>query len=108
MNDVRSMNHAGRNELTQEFNLLAEHAERLLNATATMSGEGIAAAREGLVQSIASVRDNIGSANRYARERARQAVANADSYVREKPWQSVAVGFVAGLVLGMVARMRTA
>jgi ElaB/YqjD/DUF883 family membrane-anchored ribosome-binding protein len=105
MDDERTMNiDDSQQHIHQSFRQLTEHAEELLNATAAAAGDGVAEARRQLEQSIATLRDDLEHAGNDVREKARRGLATADDYVHEKPWQSIAVVFTAGLVLGLMAR----
>lgn len=109
MNDIsqtfEATRHA-RDQLFSDFHNLATHAEELLQATRSASGEGINAAREKLNQSLQDARGQLQQAQQYAKDRAGQALSSADSYVHAKPWQAIAVAAFVGLILGLVGGAR--
>ncbi len=102
MNDYNSQN-IETNGLADSARDLASHAEELLHNTAAISGEGIAALRNKLTESLRIAREQIGSAQSYAMDRGKQAVSATDSYVHEKPWQALAIAALFGVMIGFMS-----
>jgi ElaB/YqjD/DUF883 family membrane-anchored ribosome-binding protein len=100
MMDVQS----ARQELSSDFRSLSSHAEELLRMTASMSGEGVAAAPEKLSRSLRTFGDSMKKAEGYTREAARQVADTTDSYVHGKPWQAIGVALLAGVAIGLISR----
>lgn len=92
-----------RERFISDLQTLAGHAQELLHVTGSVSGEGVAQAREQLRQSLNSVGESIKRLQTDAMQRGREMAQRTDSYVHENPWQAIAVGAVAGLALGMAA-----
>lgn len=92
-----------RERLASDFDALATHAEELMRTTAALSGNGVAAAREKLGESLARVRDQFDSMSDLARDRSRQAIDATQEYVHNNPWQAIGLGVLVGLTLGVIA-----
>src|SRR5689334_15569425 len=90
-------------KVVTDFRTLASHAQELLSATASFSGENVTAAREKLTESLRDATDQIKEAQEFALEQGKLAAQSADAFVREKPWQSIAGAFIAGLLLGALS-----
>lgn len=108
MDDVNSAARAAanagngvRDRFVTDLQTLSTHAQELLHATQTVSGDGIAVAREKLTHSIKAAGDHFSRMKNDALDQGRQVAAQADSYVRENPWQATAAGVVAGIALGL-------
>jgi ElaB/YqjD/DUF883 family membrane-anchored ribosome-binding protein len=86
--------------------LLAADMEQLLEATADQTGERLAQVRGKAEQSLRAAKARLSELPAAALERSRAAGHAADDYVRANPWPFVALGAVAGLVLGSVASRR--
>ena len=96
---------AARESLSADFQSLVSHAEELLQATTTLSGEGVDLARRKLNESIGQVKSQIGPARDAAIERTRQAVDGAVTYARERPVQTVAIVVLAALAIGFIGSL---
>lgn len=92
---------AARTRFMAELDELSAHAQHLLQVTANVSGEGIAAARERLTESLSSIGDSVRRFQDEAMDQGRRLVQRTDSYVHENPWQSIALGALLGLALGV-------
>src|ERR1043166_2413013 len=92
-----------RDKIVSDFRSLASHAQDLLQATASYSGDGVAAARERLLESLDEARDQLKEAQEYAIDQTRRAIKTADEVVHEKPWQSIAGAFLVGMLLGAIS-----
>jgi len=102
MNDFSPVSGASQ-KLLHDFRSLATHAEQLLRATAEVSGDGVAAAREKLGEHLKTAREELGELQGEALERARRAAAAADSYVHERPWPAIAAALAVGVLIGYAA-----
>lgn len=92
-----------RDRFVADLQSLSTHAQELLQVTSTVSGEGIAAAREQLQESVRTATETLKRLQSEAIERGRKMAQQADTYVHENPWQAMAMGLVAGLVLGFAS-----
>ena len=86
--------------------LLAAGMEELLKATADQTGQHLAEVRAKAEQSLRSTRTRLSELQDVALERSCAAGRATDDYVRANPWPFIAMGAVAGLVLGSVASRR--
>ena len=84
-------------KLISDINVLASDIRELLAATASQSGEQLAAVRARVEATLANARDTVVV-------RGRDAAQVADRYVRDNTWTalgvSAGIGFVIGLLIG--------
>lgn len=92
--------------LVEDFRTLAGHAEELMKATSSLSGESIVALRERLNDSLRSAKQQLWNVEAQALGQARQAIVTTDRYVHEKPWQAIGAALLVGLFLGAVGTGR--
>ena len=92
-----------KDNIISDFRSLAAHAQELLQATASYSGEGVASAREKLLESLDDAREQFKEAQDYAFDQGRRAMKVADEFAHEKPWQAIAGAFLVGMLLGAVS-----
>lgn len=90
-----------RDQIATDFRSLASHAEELLRATTSMTGDNIREAREQLDASLRQARSHLDEAQARAMERTRAAVGATVHYVRERPYQTLAAAAVVGLIVGL-------
>ena len=84
-----------------DLGTLAEDARALMAATADVAGDKVAEARKRLAAALESGKELIGRVREKAVERAKA----ADQVVRENPYQTMAIAFGAGALIGyLVAR----
>jgi ElaB/YqjD/DUF883 family membrane-anchored ribosome-binding protein len=86
--------------------LLAADMEQLLKATADQTGQHLAQVRAKAEQSLRAARTRLSGLQDAALERSCAAGRAADDYVRANPWPFIAIGAVAGLLLGSLASRR--
>lgn len=82
---------------------LAEDARALMAATADVAGEKVGEARERLAAALESVKEMAGN----VRDRAVTGAHATDEAVRENPYIALAIGAVAGALVGFLAGRRT-
>jgi ElaB/YqjD/DUF883 family membrane-anchored ribosome-binding protein len=82
---------------------LAEDARALMSATADVAGEKVGEARERLAAALESVKEMAGN----VRDKAVAGANAADEAVRENPYRALAIGAVAGAIIGFLAGRRT-
>jgi len=84
-----------------DMGTLAEDARALMAATADVAGDKVAEARKRLAAALESGKELIGRVREKAVERAKA----ADQVVRENPYQTMAIAFGVGALIGyLVAR----
>ena len=81
---------------------LVEDARALVAATADVAGDKIAEARKRLTAALDSGKELIGR----VREKATEHVKAADQAVRDNPYQTVAIAFGVGALIGYLAARR--
>lgn len=91
-------------KLIDDLKVVAHDVEELLKATASQTGEKIAAARLRAEESLRGAQKHLFEASDEAAARARAAADAADDYVRDNPWQAVGiaagVAFIIGYLIG--------
>ena len=85
-----------------DMGTLAEDARALVAATANVAGDKVAEARRRLAGALESGKELIGRAREKAVERAKA----ADQVVRENPYQTIAIAFGVGAVIGYLLARR--
>ena len=86
-------------KLTHDVKVLATDLQELLKATASHTGDRIAAARSRVEGSLATARDTI-------TVQARDAAQTTDRYVREYPWETAGVAALVGAIVGFLIARR--
>jgi ElaB/YqjD/DUF883 family membrane-anchored ribosome-binding protein len=81
---------------------LAEDARALVAATADVAGDKVVEARKRLAAALESGKELIGRVREKAVERAKA----ADQVVRDNPYQTVAIAFGVGALIGYLASRR--
>lgn len=92
------------NGLAHSARELATHAEELMHSTAAITGEGVAALRGKLGESLRNAREQIGNVQNEATRRGREAAQATDHWVHDKPWQAIAIATLFGLAVGFMSR----
>ena len=86
-------------KLTQDVKVLAADLQELLKATASQSGEKIAAARTRVEGALVHARDTVGL-------QAREAAERTDRYVHQYPWETAGIAAIAGAIAGFLIGRR--
>jgi len=97
---------ASKEKLMEDLRLVVGDAEELLHATANQVGEGAAAARARIQNSLYAAKEHLVDAESAVIERTRQAAKATDQYVHNNPWQSIGISACAGVVVGMLVARR--
>ena len=92
--------------LMADLQAVVRDAEALLQATASESGEKMAAIRARASQSVHKAREQLASLEDGAIREVRQAATVADDYVHTNPWQAIAAAAGIGLLVGMLISRR--
>lgn len=86
--------------LLDDLRSLATHAEELLKAATSLSGEEVQQTREKLQESLQQTRQYLEQRHGRAREKAKQMAAATDQYAHERPWRFALGGVALGVLLG--------
>lgn len=97
---------APKDKLMEDLRSVVEDAEELLHATANQAGEGAAAARARIQQSLQVVKENLVTAEEAVLERTKQAAKVTDQYVHDNPWKSIGISACVGAIIGMLIARR--
>ena len=89
-------------KLRADLRVLAADMEALLTATASQTGQHVAQVRARAEESLQAARVRVAEMQSVALERTRAGGRAADAYAHANPWQVLAIGTFAGLVLGLV------
>jgi len=94
-------------KLKADLRVLGADMEQLLKATASQTGQHVAQVRAKAEASLKLAMARVAELQDVALAKSREAGRATDEYVRANPWQVLAIGAFAGLVLGlMLARGR--
>ena len=89
-------------KLKADLGALAADMEQLLKATASQTGRHVAQVRAKAEESLKAVKARVAVLQDVALARTRAAGRATDDYVHANPWQAMAIGAVAGFVLGLL------
>jgi ElaB/YqjD/DUF883 family membrane-anchored ribosome-binding protein len=93
-------------KLLADMNTVLADADELVNATAGLAGEKVAAARDRLRQAAAEIKPRMARAQALIGDKARSAANAADGYVHERPWTAIGVAACIGALIGMLVGRR--
>ena len=89
-------------KLKADLRVLAADMEQLLKATASQTGQHVARVRAKAEESLQAAKDRVTVLQGVALAKSRAAGRATDDYVHDNPWQAMAIGAVAGFVLGLL------
>jgi len=92
--------------LRHDSQTLAREAKALLEATAQVADDKVSAARQRLTAALASAKESAGERYHQLEERALAGARQADSVIRSHPYESIAVAFGFGALLGLLLSRR--
>ena len=92
-----------RGKLVGEFKSIVADAEELVKATASQTGERIAAARAKAEESLKAAKARLAEQESAMVAKTRAAAKAADDLVRANPWKALGIVAAAGFVLGILA-----
>ncbi len=92
--------------VANDFKAIIADGEDMLKAAATVSGEGLAAARTRFEGRLQSAKVALADASRPMLDRTREGAAATDEYVRANPWTAVGIAVAAGALFGFLAGRR--
>jgi ElaB/YqjD/DUF883 family membrane-anchored ribosome-binding protein len=94
-------------KLMADLRVVAADMEQLLKATASLTGQHVAQARARAAESLKACKARVTEVQEAVLVKSRAAGRATDDYVRANQWQAIAIGAIAGLVLGaLLARSR--
>jgi ElaB/YqjD/DUF883 family membrane-anchored ribosome-binding protein len=90
-----------RDRLLDDLRLVIKDAEDLLRSTGQQVDEGYQLARTRFESTLSSAKSGLSTLEDRVTASTRDALETTDQYVQSHPWQSVGVGALAGLVVGL-------
>ena len=95
-----------RNKLIEDFKTVIQDAEDLIKATASQTGDKVAAVRARAEDNLREARRKLNEIENDVIARGKAAAKATNQLVHEKPWQSVAFATAVGVMLGMLISRR--
>ncbi len=92
--------------LIKDFKTVIVDTEEMLKATASQTGEKVAAARAKLEETLAATQKRLADLEEGLVDRTKAAAQATDRLVHEHPWQAVGVAAAVGFLLGMLTCRR--
>ena len=97
------MEQVSREKLMGDLRTVMADAEELLKATASQTGERIAAARAKAEESLKTAKDRLAEQESAMMAKTKAVAKAADGLVRANPWKALGIVAAAGFVLGILA-----
>lgn len=92
--------------LMADFQALVSDTERLLEHTATLTGDQADQLRTQIHDSPLRARETLQLTEQSLRERGQAAVTATEDYVQSNPWQAVGIAAGVGFLIGLLATRR--
>jgi ElaB/YqjD/DUF883 family membrane-anchored ribosome-binding protein len=92
----------GRDKLISDLKLVIKDAEELLKNTGQQMDSGYQSARAKFESTLQNAKSGLDNVQGKVTSSTKDAVETTGRYVKENPWQSVGVGAIAGLVIGLL------
>ena len=102
---VKEFDRAG-SRIAADFRAMIADSEDLLKAAATVSGDGLAAARVKFQEKVSRAKTALADASQPVLDKSRESAAAVDGYVHDNPWSAVGIAAAAGLLVGFLAAKR--
>jgi len=102
---VKEFDRAG-SRIAADFRAMIADSEDLLKAAATMSGDGLAAARAKFEAKVSRAKIALADASQPMFDKTRESAAAVNGYVHDNPWSAVGVAATAGLLMGILVAKR--
>ena len=90
----------------EDLKAVVADAEELLKATASQTGERIAAARAKAEESLKAAKVRLAEEEVALMAKTRAAAKATENYVRANPWEAVGITAAVGFVLGILVARR--
>lgn len=97
---------SSRDRLIADFKTVIQDAEELIKATASQTGDKVAAVRARAEENLKVARTKLSEMENDLITRGKAAAKATDQLVHDKPWQSVAIASAVGVMLGMLISRR--
>jgi ElaB/YqjD/DUF883 family membrane-anchored ribosome-binding protein len=95
-----------KNKMVDDFKLIVNDADDLLQATAKVSGEGFNLTRAKFAEKLKTAKASLADAEQVVVDKTKQAATATDDYVRDSPWTAVGIAAGVGLLIGFLAARR--
>jgi ElaB/YqjD/DUF883 family membrane-anchored ribosome-binding protein len=103
---TNTVEHVSKQKLMEDLSAVVADAEELLKATASQTGERIAAARARAEESLRVAKVRMADAQAAVVEQAKVAAKQADAYVHENPWKAAGIAAAVGVLIGALISRR--
>lgn len=91
---------------TSEFQNFIADIEDLITSMTPLSGADLDRAKERLAERVEAAKESLTEVGGEIAERARRSARVTNAYVHEHPWQSVGIGAILGLLVGLAVSRR--
>ncbi|MDB5729562.1 MAG: hypothetical protein JWR25_2314 [Noviherbaspirillum sp.] len=92
----------GRDKLVNDLKTVIKDAEELLRSTGQQMDSTIQSARARFESTLQNAKTSLGGAQGKLADQGKDAMEVTQKYVQENPWQSVGIGAVAGVLIGIL------
>jgi ElaB/YqjD/DUF883 family membrane-anchored ribosome-binding protein len=89
-----------------ELHNFISDVEDLITSMTPLSGADLERAKQKLSQRVEAAKQSLTEASTELAERARESARVTNTYVHEHPWQSVGIGAILGLLVGIAINRR--
>lgn len=89
-----------------EFQNFVADIEDLITSMTPLTGEDLARAKAKLAERVELAKESFTEVSGEIAERARQTARVTNAYVHENPWQSIGIGAILGLLIGIAVSRR--
>jgi len=93
-------------QLVGDFKALMADAEALILATAAHQDGAISSIRSKALESLASAKESLSSAQGPLAEKVKVVAEGADEFVHRNPWEAIGVAAGLGLLIGLLVSRR--
>lgn len=91
---------------TGEFHNFIADIEDLITSMTPLTGADLERAKAKLAERVEAAKESLTEVSTEIAERARQSARVTNTYVHEHPWQSVGIGAILGLLVGIALNRR--
>jgi ElaB/YqjD/DUF883 family membrane-anchored ribosome-binding protein len=95
-----------KDKMVDDFKLIVNDADDLLQATAKVSGEGFNLTRAKFAEKLKTAKANLADAEQVVVDKTKQAAMATNDYVKDSPWTAVGIAAGVGLLIGFLAARR--
>ena len=89
-------------KMVDDFKLIINDADDLLQATAKVSGEGFNITRAKFAEKLKTAKASLADAEQIVVDKAKQAATVTDDYVKSNPWTAVGIAAGVGILIGFL------